>query len=76
MSFIDQFVQPGNREEAAFLYALSTSMEASSGTKEVELPVGELVVLNNYFYLHGRAPFETNEKLSRELTRQRGTFAQ
>ncbi|WP_233859298.1 glutarate dioxygenase GlaH [Paraburkholderia sp. HD33-4] len=76
MSFIDQFVQPGNREEAAFLHALSASMEASPGTKEVELPVGDLVVLNNYFYLHGRAPFETNEKLSRELMRQRGTFAQ
>lgn len=75
MSFIDQFVQPRNREEATYLNALSTSMEASSGTKEVSLPVGDLVVLNNYFYLHGRAPFEKNEALFRELMRQRGTFA-
>jgi len=75
MSFIDQFVQPENREEAAFLHALSASMEQSSGTKEVSLPVGDLVVLNNYFYVHGRAPFERNEGLSRELMRQRGTFA-
>lgn len=75
MSFIDQFVQPRNREEAAFLNALSTSMEASSGTKEVSLPVGDLVVLNNYFYVHGRAPFEKNEALFRELMRQRGMFA-
>lgn len=75
MSFIDQFVQPEDREEAAYLYALSASMEASAGTKEVELPVGDLVVLNNYFYLHGRAPFESNEELFRELMRQRGTFA-
>ena len=75
MSFIDQFVQPRNREEAAFLNDLSTSMEASPGTKEVSLPVGDLVVLNNYFYLHGRAPFEKNEALFRELMRQRGTFA-
>jgi protein CsiD len=75
MSFIDQFVQPRNREEAAFLNDLSTSMEASPGTKEVSLPVGDLVVLNNYFYVHGRAPFEKNEALFRELMRQRGTFA-
>jgi protein CsiD len=75
MSFIDQFVQPQNREEAAYLYALSNSMEASEGTKEVGLPVGDLVVLNNYFYVHGRAPFQKNEALSRELMRQRGTFA-
>ncbi|MGU7784350.1 glutarate dioxygenase GlaH [Burkholderia sp. PU8-34] len=76
MSFIDQFVQPANREEAAYLYELSASMEASSGTKEVVLPVGDLVVLNNYFYVHGRAPFVRNEALFRELMRQRGTFAQ
>lgn len=76
MSFIDQFVQPANREEAAFLHTLSASMEASMGTREVVLPVGDLVVLNNYFYTHGRAPFERNEALSRELMRQRGTFAQ
>lgn len=75
MSFIDQFVQPRNREEAAFLNDLSTSMENSPGTKEVSLPVGDLVVLNNYFYVHGRAPFEKNEALFRELMRQRGTFA-
>ncbi|REG50943.1 protein CsiD [Paraburkholderia sp. BL6669N2] len=75
ISFIDQFVQPANREEGAFLRSLSESMEASSGTKEVVLPVGDLVVLNNYFYLHGRAPFERNEALHRELMRQRGMFS-
>ena len=76
ISFIDQFVQPSNREEAAFLRELSASMEASIGTTEVVLPVGDLVVLNNYFYLHGRAPFEKNEALFRELMRQRGMFSQ
>ncbi|WP_244111821.1 glutarate dioxygenase GlaH [Burkholderia diffusa] len=76
ISFIDQFVQPANREEAAYLYELSASMEASPGTKEVILPAGDLVVLNNYFYVHGRASFERNEGLCRELMRQRGTFAQ
>ncbi|MEG0675463.1 MAG: glutarate dioxygenase GlaH, partial [Comamonas sp.] len=75
MSFIDQFVQPANDAEAGYLQALSESMESSSGTKTVRLPIGDLVVLNNYFYVHGRAPFEKNENLHRELMRQRGTFA-
>lgn len=74
MSFIDQFVQPRSREEAVYLHDLSASMEASPGTREVPLPVGELVVLNNYFWLHGRAPFQKNPGLRRELMRQRGTF--
>jgi len=76
ISFIDQFVQPANDAEAAYLQALSESMESSPGTRTVRLPVGDLVVLNNYFYVHGRAPFERNEQLHRELMRQRGTFAQ
>lgn len=75
MSFIDQFVQPANGAEAGYLHDLSASMEASSGTQTVSLPVGDLVVLNNYFFVHGRAPFEQHEQLHRELMRQRGTFA-
>jgi len=31
-------------------------------------------VLNNYFYLHGRAPFQKSESLHRELMRIRGLF--
>ncbi|QHE87406.1 glutarate dioxygenase GlaH [Hydrogenophaga sp. BPS33] len=75
ISFIDQFVQPRNLSEAAYLRALSESMEASSGTRTVRLPVGDLVVLNNAFYVHGRAPFQKHEQLHRELMRQRGMFA-
>ena len=75
ISFIDQFVQPKDAAEAAYLKALSESMEASSGTRTVRLPVGDLVVLNNHFYVHGRAPFAPNEQLHRELMRQRGMFA-
>ncbi|WP_176079789.1 glutarate dioxygenase GlaH [Paraburkholderia tropica] len=75
MSFIDQFVQPKDRQEARYLFDLSNSMESSSGTKEVGLPVGDVVVLNNYFYVHGRAPFVQNENLHRELMRLRGSFA-
>jgi protein CsiD len=75
MSFIDQFAQPRSQEEAVYLHDLSASMEASAGTREVPLPIGELVVLNNYFWLHGRAPFQKNPNLNRELMRQRGMFA-
>jgi protein CsiD len=75
MSFIDQFVQPRSRAEAVYLHDLSASMESSPGTREVPLPVGDLVVLNNYFWLHGRAPFQRNPGLHRELMRQRGMFA-
>lgn len=75
ISFIDQFAQPRNREEARYLHDLSESMEASRGTHEVPLPVGDLVALNNFFWLHGRAPFEKHPELHRELMRQRGTFA-
>jgi protein CsiD len=74
VSFIDQFVQPCSREEAVYLHDFSASMEASPGTHEVPLSIGELVVLNNYFWLHGRAPFQKNPELRRELMRQRGTF--
>ncbi|HEX4675652.1 MAG TPA: carbon starvation induced protein CsiD, partial [Steroidobacteraceae bacterium] len=56
------------------LHDLSASMEASPGVHEVPLSIGELVVLNNYFWLHGRAPFQKNSELRRELMRQRGTF--
>jgi protein CsiD len=76
MSFIDQFVQPRSTAEAIYLHNLSASMEAAPATREVPLPVGDLVVLNNYFWLHGRAPFQKHPDLHRELMRQRGVFAQ
>jgi len=44
VSFIDQFIQPRSREEAVYLHDLSASMEASPGTREVPLSIGELVV--------------------------------
>ena len=74
MSFIDQFVYPRDAAEARYLHDLSVSMETSVATKEVPLPVGDLVVLNNYFWLHGRASFKKHPGLHRELMRQRGMF--
>lgn len=73
--FIDQFVQPETIEQGEYLHDLSESMENSKGTASIPLPVGDLIMLNNLFWLHGRAPFEKNEQLHRELMRQRGMFS-
>ncbi|MGP4074615.1 glutarate dioxygenase GlaH [Halobacillus sp. K22] len=74
--FIDQFVFPETIAQAQYLKELSQSMENSKGVIELELPVGDLVMLNNRFWLHGRAAFEENPDLHRELLRQRGHFVQ
>ncbi|WP_416826591.1 glutarate dioxygenase GlaH [Ectobacillus polymachus] len=73
--FIDQFAYPVTLEEAKYLKELSDSMENSSATLALPLPIGDLVMINNTFWLHGRAPFEKNKNLHRELLRQRGYFA-
>ncbi len=72
--FIDQFAYPETIDEAKFLKALSQSIESDKSVIELVLPVGNLVVLNNEFWMHGRAAFEKNENLNRELLRQRGHF--
>lgn len=74
--FIDQFANPESIDHAYYLQSLSESMEASKGTAAIPLPVGDLVMLNNLFWLHGRAPFEKNPGLHRELMRIRGEFTQ
>lgn len=74
--FIDQFARPESIDHACYLHDLSESMEASAGTSAIPLPVGDLVMLNNLFWLHGRAAFEKNPELHRELMRIRGEFAQ
>ena len=72
--FIDQFVYPDSIAQAQYLNDLSASMEASQGTCELPLPVNHLVVLNNHFWLHGRAAFQKHEGLKRVMMRQRGYF--
>lgn len=72
--FIDQFVQPETIEQSNYLKELSESMENSPATHALKLPIGDLVMLNNTFWLHGRAAFEKNPDLYRELMRQRGVF--
>lgn len=74
--FIDQFVYPDTREQACFLDELSRSMENSDGVRGVELVPGELLVLNNRFWLHGREAFHRHVDLYRELLRMRGPFVE
>ena len=75
ISYIDQFVYPETIAEGMFLDAMTESMEGAHGTVAVPLPVGDLIVLNNLFWLHGRAAFEVDPQLHRELLRQRGYFS-
>jgi protein CsiD len=73
--FIDQFAYPDTIEQANYLRDLSESMENSPATFALSLPIGDLVMLNNTFWLHGRAAFEKHPELHRELMRQRGYFS-
>jgi protein CsiD len=70
-----QCTHPRNIEQAMYLKQIQISMENSPGTLPVNLPVGELVMLNNHFWIHGREAFEEHPGLYRELMRQRGAFA-
>lgn len=75
LCFIDQFVNPTSIEEATYLHDMLASMEASPGTIALPLPPGELVMLNNAFWAHGREAFVKHPKLYRELMRQRGRYS-
>ena len=74
VSYIDQFVHPETLEQARYLFDLSRSLESSPAVRAPRLPVGDLIMLNNRFWMHGRAPFQKNEQLHRELMRLRGVF--
>jgi protein CsiD len=73
--FIDQFAYPETVEQAKYLENLSVSMETCKATIALPLPIGDMIVLNNHFWLHGRAAFEKHPELHRDLMRQRGVFA-
>ena len=74
ISYIDQFPEPKNMEQGIFLQKLSDALEESKNKIIIKLPVGSVIVANNYFWLHGRKPFKENKDLSRELLRIRGSF--
>jgi protein CsiD len=74
ISYIDQFPEPQNMEQGNFLQRLSDALEESNNKIVLPLPLGSVIVANNYFWLHGRKPFKENKNLSRELLRIRGHF--
>ena len=74
ISYIDQFPEPQNMEQGNFLQKLSDALEESKNKIVLPLPIGSVIVANNYFWLHGRKPFKENKNLSRELLRIRGHF--
>ena len=74
ISYIDQFPEPKNMEQGLFLQKLSDALEESENKIIFPLTVGNTMVANNYFWLHGRKPFKENKNLSRELLRIRGSF--
>ena len=74
MSYIDQFVEPKNMAQGLYLFELGESLENDSATYSVKLNEGSMLIINNYFWLHGRDKFTANKNLHRELLRQRGVF--
>ena len=76
MSFIDQFAEPANMNQGLYLYELGESLEKDSNTYNIKLSEGSMLIINNYFWLHGRDIFFANKDLHRELLRQRGVFIQ
>jgi len=74
ISYIDQFPEPRDMAQGNFLQKLSDCLEESKNKVIIKLPVGSTIVANNYFWLHGRRPFNENKNLSRELLRIRGKF--
>ncbi|WP_104749263.1 glutarate dioxygenase GlaH [Helicobacter cynogastricus] len=75
MLYIDQFAQPKDYEEGVYLADLGDSLENSKAKLSFPVPVGQFLLINNLFWLHGRDKFQPHEGLRRELMRQRGYFS-
>ncbi|NEU31806.1 carbon starvation induced protein CsiD [bacterium LRH843] len=73
--FNDQCSVPKTIEQALFHQEISESFEKTEDKVAIKLPVGDLILINNNFWLHGRDAFEEHPELYRELMRQRGHFA-
>lgn len=72
--FAEQNVKPSSLEEGVYFKALSKSLESCPAILSLVLPKGQLVVVNNLFWLHGRDAFVKHSDLYRALMRQRGYF--
>jgi glutarate dioxygenase len=72
--FAEQNIKPDSIEQGVYFKEIAQSLESSSSIVSLELPVGELVMVNNLYWLHGRDAFASQDGLYRELMRQRGYF--
>lgn len=73
--FNDQCSVPKSIDQAIYHKEISESFENTEEKVAIELPVGDLILINNNFWVHGREAFKENHGLYRELMRQRGYFA-
>ena len=76
MAFIDQFVVPLNIAQGLYLYGIGGSLKKEQNTSNLELPEGSMLIINNYYWLHGRDQFIAHKNLHRELLRKRGAFSE
>jgi protein CsiD len=74
--FIDQFVQPETLKQAQYLKQIADSLHSCPQTHSIALCEGELYVINNTFWIHGRNSFQRHENLLREAMRIRGKLVQ
>lgn len=73
--FSDQFCQPQSLDQALFLHQLSDCFEQSDARLIDFFPPGQVVVLNNTCWLHGRLKINPKLNFMRQLLRIRGAFA-
>ena len=66
------YMHPESGEQAAFIDSVCASADAATHQVEFELGRGDMYLINNCFWLHGRKPIERNEKLYRRLFQFRG----
>jgi protein CsiD len=75
IKFVDQFILTESINEAKFINNVQMALESCEAIISEPLPVGSMLILNNSFWVHGRAPFERNLNLRRSLLRQYGYFS-
>jgi len=74
VKFVDQYVIPRTINQARFIARFQLAIEQSRHVRNVALPPGSMIILNNHFWMHGRSKFERHPQLEREQLRQYGCF--
>ena len=72
--FTDQMILPKNMSEAKFLHTIAEKLENSPSRYDYDHNEGELFIVNNKFWVHGRRRILSETGFNRELLRIRGHF--